>query len=314
LSKDWQVTAYKIDQIADETIDRIIQELSKAYGEKQEINESALGDVIYGELSHQQQSMVKKIHFSLEESKAKVDNALLNLQATDKITVDINEVLQQGIRPLGLSDKMVQELIRMGGPFEFTVAKIERPIPAELNQALFDKILGEGVVSTLEEFRSKLQEYTIRNKQQEADHLLERAIKSALLAHVAINLPEEFLKRWLQHKHTSLAIEDIEAYYEHYAQELRWELIIKKMIETYDLQVSPDAVIEEIKRRFQSLYQIPEEALGQLVKTFLQENKGDNYKRMHQELLLEKVFKCAKEQITIVTRAISVEEFDKLPQ
>jgi trigger factor len=314
LSKDWQVTAYKIDQVADETIDRITQDLSKAQGEKQEVNQSALGDIISGELSHQQHRMVKEIRFSLEESKAKVDNVLLNLQPTDKITLDINELLQQGIRPLGLTDKMLHEWMAMEGPFEFTVLKIERPIPAELNQALFDKILGEDVVSSLEEFRSKLQEYTIRNKQQEADHLLEGAIKSALLAHITINLPEDFLKRWLQYKHTSLEIEEIEAYYQHYDQDLRWELVLKKIIEAYDLQVSPDSVIEEIKRRFQSLYHIPEETLDQLVKTFLQENKGDNYKRIHQELLVDKVFNCVKEQITIVTQAMSVEEFDKLAQ
>lgn len=87
-------------------------------------------------------------------------------------------------------------MLQLGHQFEFTVEQIRSPLPAELNQAFFDKGLGKGVAKST----AALQEQLIYHKQQEADRFLERAIQAALLKHTKINLPDDFLKSWLQKK------------------------------------------------------------------------------------------------------------------
>lgn len=44
------------------------------------------------------------------------------------------------------------------GEVTFTIEDITRNAPAELNQAFFDKVLGEGKVSSEEEFRKEILE------------------------------------------------------------------------------------------------------------------------------------------------------------
>ena len=50
--------------------------------------------------------------------------------------------------------KQKEEVEKIDGNFRFTINEISRFIPAELNQELFDRIYGEGVVT----FRRRIPE------------------------------------------------------------------------------------------------------------------------------------------------------------
>jgi len=311
LTKDFTVTAYKLNQVADATLDKISKQLRSSKNQQQEVTHSELGDIVYGTLTHTTKNFTRDIQL-LAQMPKKGKNILLNLQNTDTITVDMQELVQQGLHPINLSDEKLQELLALEGLCYFTVTKVGRPILAEFNQDFFDSILGKNVVHSLADFEAKLQEQVIVNKQLEADRFLDLAIQKALLEQAAITLPDDFLKRWLHHKHPSLDQKAIEAYYQGYAKALRWDLIAKKIIQENKLEVSHQAVVTEIKHRFKSLYNLPEEALDPLVQRFMKDNKGENYKHIYEELYLDQLLNFVKEQITMITQTISFEEFDTL--
>lgn len=312
LSKQLKLTAYKVNQVADKTVADITKNLIKAHGEMHKVTKSEVGDVLYGELSHPQGGLKVKTQFLTESIEGEEQKIFTSLHAQDKIMVDIRALLQQGIQPAGLTDKVLAEMLQLGNQFEFTVEQVGRPIPAELNQEFFEKVLGKGIAKSAAEFREKLRQQIIRNKQQEADLFLERSIQAVLLKNTKINLPDIFLKRGLQKKNATVSKEKIEKYYQQYAQDLRWQLIVRKIGKEHSLQVTPEAVVDEVKERFQALHQIPAEELEQLTQNFLQENKGNNYRRVYEELRVSKLMNFIKDKITIVTQEVSFEEFDRL--
>ena len=306
-----QATAYKIDQVSDKTVELTSQQLAQSYGEEQEVTKSTVGDIVYGELRHAQENFTKKIHFSVESTQGE-QSIFENLQIADKITVDIKELQEKGIQPLDIADHVLAELLELGGVFEFVVASIRRTIPAAFDQELFDQVLEPGTVNTQEAFQEALRANIVLQKQQKADQLLPLAIKKLLLEHIAIRLPDDFLKRWLKHSNADLSQEDITKNYQEYAQELRWALIADKIMQAYDLQVTPNEVVSEVKERFKAIAKIPIAHIDQVAQRFLQENKGANYTRIYQELRFFQVIDAIKKQMTIVTQPMSVEELDTL--
>ena len=52
--------------------------------------------------------------------------------------------------------------------------------------------------------------------------------------------------------------------------------------------------------------------IAQLIQNFLREDNGKNYKQVHKHIHARKLMDSVKNQITIVTQEVSVEEFDHL--
>ena len=70
---------------------------------------------------------------------------------------------------------------KSNGNFRFTINEISRFFPAEPGKELFDKIYGEGVVSSEEEFMKKIEEEIAINLKRESDFKLMMDIKALAL-------------------------------------------------------------------------------------------------------------------------------------
>jgi trigger factor len=312
LTQPLQLTAYQVKQIGTETLDAIIDKFRKNLGANQLVAKSEVGDIIHGTLHHPQLSDPSIIALPVVKTQAENPEHLIGLQNKAQIQVDIKKLAEQGIQPIGMSEKELQALMTLEPPFELKVTKVERIIPAELNQAFFDKVLGTNAADSIDAFRDQLQHIVLQNKQQEANQVLNQHIKKNLLEATPIHLPDDFLTRWLQYKQPSLNGKNLEVYYKAYAAELRWDLVVQKIVENHNLTLEDSTLIEELKKRFKAAYTIPDTDIDQVVQSFLQENKGENYKQFYTELLHEKVYTLIKAHSKISVQDISVEEFNKL--
>src|SRR5690606_7725963 len=81
--------------------------------------------------------------------------------------------------------------------FRYTVEKVNKIIPAELNQELFDKVYGVGAVKDLKEFKAKVADELGRGLAVDADRKLKADVQDTLLDKLKLKLPNEFLKRWI---------------------------------------------------------------------------------------------------------------------
>src|SRR5690606_36628896 len=89
------------------------------------------------------------------------------------------------------------ELENISDKFELTITEVKTMEPAELNQELFDKLFGEGNVSSEKELRVRVKDDLEKMFANDSDKILTRRITNHLVEKANISLPDEFLKRWI---------------------------------------------------------------------------------------------------------------------
>ena len=109
-----------------------------------------------------------------------------------------------------------------------------------MNQEFFDKIYGEGSVNTEEAFIEKMKEELVQIMQDNADRKLQSDIYEYGVSKFSMNLPDEFLKRWLKvTNEDKLSDEQIAEQYDEFAKNLRWSLIVNKIVKDNNIEIKP---------------------------------------------------------------------------
>jgi len=137
--------------------------------------------------------------------------------------------------------------------------------PAELNQELFDKVYGEGVVKSEKELRERIRKEGERMYQQQADRRFTQDAIQAVVEGTEFDMPDDFLKRWLlmSNQEKGLTKEQIETDYDKYRNMLKWQLIEAKIIKSHDIKVNRDDVKDYYINHVVSQYfPIPEDEEG----------------------------------------------------
>ena len=208
------------------------------------------------------------------------------------------------------------------GEVSFVIEDITRTGNAEMNQAFFDKILGEGKVSSEEEFRAEVSEIIKSNYKRESEYLLKIDAEKALLENVSIELPEEFLKTWLveinQGKFTP---EQIDADFENVKKDLRWTLIKNEIATKNDIKVEYEEVLARTKEMIRGQFGMMgggagndmDEMIDRIATGYLTDkNKQDNFRKMFDEVFTAKISDAIVANMKIETKTIDVEEFKQI--
>ena len=117
--------------------------------------------------------------------------------------------------------------------FSFTVKQINRLAPAEFNKELFDKVYSDGSVTNIKEFKQKVTEEAEKSFVVESDRMLKNDVVLYLVKKVKLEMPDEFLKRWLvQTSEKPLTLEQVESDYHMYSKSLKWQLLENKILES----------------------------------------------------------------------------------
>ena len=128
-----------------------------------------------------------------------------------------------------------------------------------------------------------------------------------------INLPEEFLKRWLKEVNKEMDDEQIEKDFPAFTRDLRWQLIKNSLIRDHEIRVEEEEVTALARQiaisQFQQygIYQIQDEHLEAYVKRILESE--EDRERMVRRLFEDKVFATIREKATIVEKEVSSDEF-----
>jgi trigger factor len=318
-SKKVKVTAYKISHIAAKTVDNLVEQLYKAYGQAEAVSKSTANDVIHGELRYPAQNFKTQTQIVVGEVAGKEHSVFADLSPGDAITFEVKQVFEEAMQLPGVTRAMYATMLELGGQVEFTVEKIHRYTPAVLEQYFFDKVLGPEVARSEEEFRKELKDRLLRSKQKEADLFFEQSMQAILLQKADIALPDDFLRRWLHEKNNTVPKEQIAMYYPQYAKELQWSLLMAALSQKHNLQVTHEEVVGEVRDQLHTTVdssevaqQLLEKNMAQLIQKFLQENNGENYRKVYEQVHVHKCINFIQDQITILAQEVSVEEFDKL--
>ncbi len=200
----------------------------------------------------------------------------------------------------------------IGENFEAVVEEIKRVEPAELDQAFFDKYQGEGVVKNIEEVKSKVEADIIKYYDRQSESLLFRDFQDFLLEKNKLDLPDDFLKRWLVASSEQNTVELVEGEYVNFAKNLQWSLIKGKIAKKFDLKVEEEEVFEGFKNRVRDYFQGYGDELVILntANRLMQDEKQVD--QLYQELMSDKLFEAVREVVTIKDKKIDSEDFDEV--
>jgi trigger factor len=315
---------YKI-KVTDKMVNEQIEEIAKRYGKMIEVEESAKGDMLYGKFEELEKGKVKEEGIS---NSSVLNTATINKEKDQKKFFglkkgDTVKVIPQSIADdnyvaswLGIDEEYIKD---QKSEFQFTVEKINRMEAAELNQEFFDKIYGKDTVKSKEEMQEKIREEMEKNFDQNAEQLFEREIQDQLLKKAKLDLPDEFMKRWLKTANEKpITDEQIEEEYDQYALGLRWQLIENKLIKAHDIKVEKEEVIEYtkgmVRQQLAGMGQnmMDEQELEDTAKRVL-ENQ-DEARRLYEQLYSAKLREFYNQTAKIKEREISYDDFVKLAE
>jgi trigger factor len=246
----------------------------------------------------------------------KIKKQFIGKKPENTIDFDVKKAFPNDTEVAGLLHIKKEEAEAVEGNFRFTINEISRFYPAELNTELFNRIYGEGVVNSEEEFMKKLEEEIAANLRRESDYRLMIDIKALALDKTEFQLPEAFLKKWLLRVNENTTAEQIETEFEHFKKDLSWQLIRNKIARDNEVKITEEELLAEAanitRYQFQQygLYYATDEQIANYAKETLK--REEDAKRIADKILEEKVILILKDSVKLESKSVSVEEFNKL--
>lgn len=285
-------------------------------GDLEEVETPAPESYVYVDLENAQKT-VENAYISMRDVSEAMKPAMMGIKAGDKLEINVNELLErEGDRATLLKVKK-EDLASIDPVFNATVVNVKTFMPAPLCQETYDKIFGEGKVTSEEEFDKAVGERLAENYRQEADYRLDKDIKDYLLKKADIALPEAFLKRWLYSiNKEKFTMEDIEKEFDAFLADYRWQLVCDKLMEKFDLKVTDDDLKEAALGYVQYQYamygmsNIPAEFIQEAANKMLADEK--QAQNLAENVAGQKVISTVKEKISLGKKTISVEKFREL--
>jgi trigger factor len=197
------------------------------------------------------------------------------------------------------------------------INSITRFHEAEVNHELFDKIFGEGVIASEEEFRNKIKENIELNLVDDSNYKFLLDVRKHVIEKLKdLRFPDEFLKRWLKGTNKDLTDEKLETEYPKMIEELKWQLAKDKIAEKEGIKVESIDVDEYAKKVARAQFaQYGMVGLSEdIVENYARElmKSEDNVRNYVNRAVEEKVLDVIKNKITLENKTISMEEFDQL--
>lgn len=315
---------YKV-KVDNDLINQQVEDFAKRYGKLVPADKSEDKDMIMAQFTELDEKDNPKeggfVHSStiaidfVEDAKAK--KQLIGLKAGDTLVVDPKKI-SRGDADMGAMLGLSKEAAAAySNKVSVLVTEVKRLMPAELNQELFDKIYGPGVVSSEEEFKAKIQSELETVFSQDVDKVFKRDFADKILGKLNLALPDEFLKRWiLESNKETITHEQLESEYQQYADSLRWQLVENKIIKDNELQVGNEEVVDYTKDVLGSQYaqygmMIPED--DELTKTAMSVlSNQEEAKKIYDMLYDQKVLNFLKENVKLKEIEVNYDDFVKV--
>ena len=313
---DFKITKYQI-KVEKKVMDEAIENLKQQYGKMTNPEISEAGDSIFGTLAQASSEFSKEGLIYIDKVAKKLQKSFIGVKKDDVVKVDIQKLFTEAqdlTEMTALSDEEVKSL---AGEFEFTVKNVNRVEPAEMNQEFFEKIFGEGKVKTEEEFIKEYTKIFEENYDKESEYLLAHQLQEKILKDTKVEVPEDFYKKWILASNEEIKADDLEKDFEHYIRDLKWTLIKNRIFEENDVKVEYAEIVDYTIKMFQAQFggmELNEEMsknLEVMANNYLQQNNGENYMNVHNQLRTEKIMDILKQKVEISVKKVTRAEFEK---
>jgi trigger factor len=312
------VKRYNIN-VDDAELSKTIESLRERFAENIHPEVSEEGDMIFGELKQESSEFTTRTAIPTKQVKAEELSKFIGVKKGDEVVFDIQNTFADEAAIAHVTGKKKEDVAALSGDYTLVVEDVTRSAASELNQDLFDKVLGVGQVESEEQFNEKLLEIIKGNYERETEALLRRDIENALLDNINIELPGDFLKDWLERTNEGkFTREQIEEQFEDFKKSLKLSLIKNKVADRESVKVEYPEILEFTRNMVKGQFGIygdddnMKETIDRVAQGYLADKERDNYTQVFNQVFDNKVMEIIRSQVSTDEQTIEVSEFEKL--
>lgn len=325
LTKRDKLTRYEVE-VDDALVDKQIDSYRRSFGSYDNVEDVEETDLVKGtvvEMEGDEQlpggiwvedAMLMPKYIKDEGERNKFLGAKLN----DKVVFNPNKAYEGAEAEIASFLKVKKEEVAgITRDFRFEIKEVTRHKPSDLNQELFDKIFGEGVVKSEAEFRDRVKESLQQQFRPQSDYKFFADVRALMLKKTAdVTFADDILKRWLLKSDEKNTPEMVEKDYPHVVEDMKAHLAKEQLVRAHDIKVE-DADIESLAKRIAQaqfaqygMLSVPDEVLDNYAKDMMK--KEETVRNLVDRVIDEKLAEWLKEQVKVETKTISLDEFEKV--
>lgn len=315
LGKDDKFTRHKIE-VSPKAVADTKAEMLRQYGSLQEGEAAGEEDYVIADF-RQGDKASEGAYVAVSKVEGDAKAKFVGAKSGDTFDVNVNEAFVNETDRSSMLKVSKDELAALDPVWNVTVVNVKTFVPAEENQETYDKIFGEGVVKTAEEFEAKVTERIQNSYNQESDYKLSQDIQAYLVKKADVKLPEAFLKRWLyENNKEKFTMEQVEKDFDAFLKDFRWQLVRESLMKKFDLKIDDKDMLDAAKGFAAYQYamygmpNVPEQLLSEAAVELLKDER--RHRNLVESVESEKVISAVKEVITISNRKITEEKFRAL--
>jgi len=201
--------------------------------------------------------------------------------------------------------------------FSYQVTEVRHFQPAEVNQALFDRVFGEGTCKDEKEFRQKIVDMLQAQLVSNSDYKFLLDVREHMEKKVGkLEFPEALLKKVMLNNNKDKGADYVEKNFEGSIKELKWHLIKEQLVAAQEIKVEEDdlkAVAKEAVRQQFAQYgmsNVPDDVLENYAAE--QMKKRENIDNFVDRAVDQKLIEKLKTVVKLNEKSVTLEEFNKM--
>ena len=259
-------------------------------------------------------AMIMPAYIKEEKQRKLFDKA----KAGDIITFNPKKAYPDNDAEVAAMLKVDKEQVKdLTADFSFQVTEIRHFQPAEVNQALFDRVFGEGTCKDEKEFRQRISDMISQQFKSDSDFRFLQDVRAYMEKKVGkLEFPEALLKRVMLNNNKEKGADYVEQNFEGSIREFKWHLIKEQLVAANEIKVE-DADLkaianDAIRQQFAQygMSNVPDELVEQYADEQLK--KRENVDNFVDRAIDVKLTQALKTVVKLNEKAVSLEDFNKM--
>ena len=315
LSKDDKIVSYNV-AVSEEAKKAYKSNMLKQFGKLENTESVKEEDFIIADLE-QGENKVEGTYITLRQMAQEAKGQFIGKKAGESFEVNVHETFVNETDRAALLKVKKEELASVEPMWKVTIKEVKTFVEAEQTQEIYDRMFGEGVVTDEAGFEAKVAERIALEYKQESDFRFVLDAREYLLNKTNIELPEEFMKKWLfTINEGKFTMEDIEKDFALFCKDFRWQMISQYIMREQKMEITREEVLAAAKQiaKYQfamyGLNDVPEEQLNHYAESILANEKEG--RRIVEKTEQDKVIGYVKSVVTLEEKEISIEDLQAM--
>ena len=315
LSQEDKITLYDVT-MSEKSKEEYRGNLLKQFGKLENCEEVKDEDFIVADFA-QGETLIEGTYVSLKGMEDATKNLFIGKKVGDAFEIDVLAAFPNETDRAAMLKMKKEEMEGMDPMFTLTVKEVKNYVDAQLGEEFYTQMFGEGVVNSEEEFEAKMVERMNEEFKQDVDYRFMLDAREYLMNKTNIQLPEEFLKKWLfTVNEGKFTMEQIEAEFPMFLKDFRWQTIARYIKQEQKLEVTREALLEQARKfayyqfAMYGISNVPQEHLDTYAESMLaKEQEGRRiYEKVEEDLVLGYV----RSTVTLESKNIDSDELRKM--